>query len=349
MSLWSDLAKTGQRDANPLGVQVLRRNDGSATARPEQDYIRIWLCEAFLAKDSTLLANWLPAAHVRVAIVRQGYPTVEHSRVIRPTDEHVRGGVALLNYPITDLLPYHGGVIEMDAALIGLQNGTRLDVVLDLLQVVSALPIPGAEAVSVAKQITESARGLVQGTNGAVHIDLHQGWSEGDTGGSPVQDAYVVALLPTEKQVDPGPLCVVDNRLCVAHEGSSPSHLLGWDYLLLRVEVKDSRDDFWLPDLQQHLEDAIDALSNGSPDLAARHRTAAIAAVLKSDALTWPDRDRVIGAVRARFDAVAEAGHGASGRRSPATLTELVEDYGPSLEDVQIAGPLTPELAFAGD
>lgn len=352
MAFWDSVRRTGQRQAQAFLFKELPGAGDGREVLPGTDYVRVWLCEMFLAQQSTLLANWLPAAHVRVSLTEKDRPTTEYSRVLRPDLRTTTGGVVLLNHPITDLVPYNGGVLELDAALVGLQTGTRLDIVVDLLDAVSALPLPGlTEAVAVAKQVTSSAKKLVQDTDGVVHIDLHQGWSSGGGDGAGrgnvLRDSYVAALLATDQQLDPGSLRVVKDRLHQSGAGGD-SHLLGWDFLLLRVEVRDARDDFWLPELEEQLAKAVDALAEGMPDLAERYRSAAIATVWKSPAFTWADRDRVIQAVHARFDAVAGAGRGASAGSGPADLNELVHEYGPSLDDIRARGPLTPEQAFAG-
>jgi hypothetical protein len=264
--------------------------------------------------------------------------------------------VALLNYPITDLIPYGGGVLEIDAALFGLQSGTRLDVVVDVLQAVSNLPIPAIDqAVTVARQVATGARDLVAGTDGQVHLDVHQGWSSAaedaagqEPGGNGLRATYIAALLATERQVDPGRLRVVGNRLHTVRDDGTTAHLMGWDFLLLRVEKRSERDDFWLPEFEEQFGRAVDALEQGLPELAQSHRTAAIAIAWKSPNFTWADRDRIITAVNARFDALAGRGRGAAAGPAPRDLSDLVAKFGETSNMVRANGPLTEEQAFAG-
>lgn len=350
MGLWDKIRRTGQREASAyLLEEVAAEPETSRSLVPHQDYFRIWLCEMFLARESTLLASWLPAASVEVTVSRAGRPTAGYSRVLRP-DAETRGGTILVDYPVTDLVPYDGGTVEVDAALLGLQSSTRLDLVVDLLQTISLIPVPGVDqALAVAKQVTTATREMVKSTDGAVHLDLHTAWASADdeAGGGGLRTGYVAALLATSDQVDAGGLRVVDERLHRV-DGTGTTHLLGWDYLLLRVEGRDQRDDFWLPDLQQLLDKAVDALGEGMPELADRYRTAAIAVVWKSPLYTWADRDRVVDAVNIRFAAVAGGGRGATAASAPQDLGELVRRYGPSREEVLARGPRTPEQAFAG-
>lgn len=350
MGVWDRIKRTGQREASAyLLEEVLADAEASRTLVPHQDYFRIWLCEMFLARESTLLASWLPAASVDVTVSRAGRPTAGFSRVLRP-EAKIQGGTILVDYPVTDLVPYDGGTVEVDAALLGLQSSTRLDLVVDLLQTISLIPLPGVDqALAVAKQVTTTTREMVKSMDGAVHLDLHTAWGSATEEGSTVglRSGYVAALLATSEEVDAGQLRVVGDRLHRTN-GTGTTHLLGWDYLLLRVEGRGQRDDFWLPELQEQLEKAVDALGDGMPDLADRHRTAAVALVWKSPHYTWADRDRVIDAVNARFAAVAGGGRGASAGPAPQDLTELVRRYGPTLEEVLARGPRTPEQAFAG-
>jgi len=328
MGWWDAIRRTGQRDANAYLVMELPEG-GSAPLKPGSDYFRVWLCEMFLAQQSTLLAHWLPAASVSVSLTAAGRPPGQFTRMLRPQLTEAGGGVALLNYPITDLVPYAGGVVEVDAALFGLQSGTRLDVVVDVLQTVSNLPIPAVDqAVTIAKQVATGARDLVAGTDGRVHLDLHQGWSsdpgatlEGAGNSAPLRGTYLAALLATEMQVDPGTLCVVADRLHTTNGDGTTSHLLGWDFLLLRIESRAERDDFWLPELEEQFERAVDALEQGMPDLARNCRNAAVAIAWKSPSFTWTDRDRVITAVHARFDALADKGRGATAGPAPRDLS----------------------------
>lgn len=356
MSWWDAVKRTGQRTANAYVLAELG-DAGQPPLRPEEDYFRVWLCEMFLAQQSTLLANWLPAASVSVSLTEAGRPPAQFSRVLRPQLTATDGGVVLLNYPLTELVPYRGGVVEVDAALFGLQSGNRLDIVVDLLQKVSVLPLPAlGPAVAIAQQVATGARDLVQGTDGEVHLDLHQGWSSAPDSddaaaandGNVLRATYVAALLATENQVDPGTLRVVGDRLHQVGGNGRTTHLLGWDYLLIKVERRTQRDDFWLPELEEQFGRAVDALEQGLPALAESYRAAAVAIAWKSPSFSWVDRDRVITAVHKRFDALSRRGRGLVPGPTPKDLSELVLSYGEGVDAIRAHGPLTEEQAFAG-
>jgi hypothetical protein len=374
MTLWERVRRTGQREAKAFVFTEIQheghgpggavRADGAAGATgagraliPGQGYFRVWLCEMFLGKRSTLTADWLPAAHTRVVLTRSGRPPLEFSKVLRPDPDNLTQGVKL-NYPLTDLVPYNGGVVEVEAALVAWRQASRIDAALQVLQVVSALPVPSlAPALKIAEQVTSAARTLVQKGDGEVHLDLHQSFvSPGDQPpdmpgtaepGNVLSPTYLAVLLADENEVSPGTLRVVDSRLHQVGTDGSVRHLLGWDFLLLRVETRSTLDDFWLPEIEDMLDKAVEALTAGLPAIAAHYRSAAIALTWRSPLLAWADRDRVIGAVKGRFDQVAGRPLGAVAPRRPASFTAMVQDYGPSIGEVLARGAMTQAGAFA--
>jgi hypothetical protein len=358
MSVWEHVRRTGQREAKVFVFREIPQEGGDHAGAgqalvPERDYFRVWLCEMFLGKRSTLLADWLPAAHARVSMTRSGGPPVESCKVLRPDPAHLAQGVRL-NYQLTDLIPYNGGVVEVEAALVAWQQTNRVDAALDVLQTISALPIPSlAPALTVAQQVTSAAQRLVQNADGAVHLDFHQSFvaSHGDgqhpQPGSVLRPMYLAVLLADESQVSPGTLRVIDNRLHQVGPDGAVEHLRGWDFLLLGIEGRSVLDDFWLPELEDLLNSAVQALLAGQPAIATYYRDAAVAVAWRSPMFNWADRDRIIDAIKGRFDHVAQRGLGATAARRPVSLTEIVHQHGPSIAEVRARGRMTEASAFA--
>lgn len=357
MSVWEKVRRTGQRQARAFVLQRIPSSGADPgelqpALVPEQDYFQVWLCQMFLGTRSTLTADWLPAAHARVSLIRTGRPPVEYSKVLRPETHQLAQGVKL-NYPLTPLIPFNGGMVEIEAALVAWQQSNRMDVAVELLQAVSAVafPLPAlAPALGVATIVTTAARDLVDKCDGAVHLNLHQSYTAGN-GNSPEPDTvlrptYLAVLLADENQVEPGTLRVVDSQLRHVDDHGQLHHLVGWDFLLLRVEGRATLDSFWLPEMEDLLDRAITALEAGNRTLAENYRTSAIGIALRSPLFTWVDRDRIVGAVRARFDHVAKLGLGAVPTRKPESLTELVTQYGPSLNEVRKRGRMSEASAF---
>ena len=357
--IWEKVRRTGQRQAQAFVFQEIP----SAGAHPgvpqpalvpEQDYFRVWLCEVFLGTRSTLTADWLPLVHARVAVTRPGWPPLEYSKVLEPEPGHLAQGVQL-NYPLTDLIPFKGGVVEVEAALLAWQHAYPIDAVVDLLKMLSTMPIPpAAAALAIATQVTTAVRDLVQKGNGAVHLDLHQSFAaSGNEEGrnaepeNALRPSYLAVLLADESQVSPGTLRVVDSQLHQVGDDGQLRHLLGWDFLLLRIEGRATLDDFRLPEVEELLNKAMAALEAGRPTVATNYRSAAIAAAWRSPLLTWTDRDRIIDAIKARFDHVAQRGLGVVPTPAPESLTALVGQYGPDVGEIRARGPMTEASGFA--
>ncbi len=359
MSIWEKVRRTGQRQARAFVFQQIPSSGADPGVLqpalvPEQDYFRVWLCQMFLGTRSTLTADWLPAAHARVSLTRTARPPLEYSKVLRPEADQLAQGVKL-NYPLTDLIPFNGGIVEIEAALIAWQQANRMDVAVELLQAVSAVAIPisaVAPALEIATKVTTAARNLVEKGEGAVHLDLHQSFTSGNDADSSTEPAtvlrptYLAVLLADESQVSPGTLRVVDSQLCQVNTDGQVSHLVGWDFLLLRVEGRATVDSFWLPEMEALLDKAISALEAGNRTLAENYRSAAIAVAWRSPFFTWSDRDRIIDAIKARFDHVARRGLGAAPIKRPKSLTALVTEYGPEVGEVRARGPMTEASAF---
>ena len=339
MTIWDQLKRTGRRQA---GVDVLAEIEvaGTPALVPDQDYFRVSLAQMHLADESTLLADWVPGAHVNVGYHRQGAADAEYSRVLRPDPERLARG-ARLNFPVTDLVPYRGGVVEVEAALFGLQTGNRLDLVVDVLQLVSGLGLPAVgPALQVAGQVTKAARELVAGS-GAVHLATHQSYvaAGGVNADNTLRPLYLAAMLADDGPA-PTSMSVAGDQLQVPDGGTGVQPLVGRDFVLLKVEGRPDRDDYWLPELELFLSKAIAALRLNDKTRAEDYQRDAIAAVWDSPALTWVDRDRVIASVRQRFAAVAGSGLGATADREP-SVRELVETYAPPVDLVLAQGPAT--------
>jgi hypothetical protein len=359
MSVWEKVRRTGQRQARAFVFQPIPSagadpGELQPALVPEQDYFQVWLCQMFLGTRSTLTADWLPAAHARVSLTRTGRPPVEYSKVLRPAANQLAQGV-WLNSPLTPLIPFNGGTVEIEAALVAWQQTNRMDVAVDLLQAVSALafPLPAiAPALGVATIVTTAARDLADKCDGAVHLNLHQSYTSGDGVGNGLEPetvlrpTYLAVLLADENQVSPGTLRVVGSRLCHIDDEGQLRPLVGWDFLLLRVEGRATMDSFWLPEMEDLLDRAIMALEADNRKLAESYRTAAIGIALRSPLFTWVDRDRIVEAVKARFDHVASSGLGAVPIAKPESLTALVKQYGPSVSEVLIRGRMSEASAF---
>jgi hypothetical protein len=339
--LWATVRGWFEQNAQAHVLASLEQGD---PLKPYQSYLRVWLAEMFLAKRQTWLQQWFPAVHAEVRLPFAGQPEVSFARVVRPQDDQLGEGV-LINYPLTELLPYSGGVVEVEAALLGLKGQDSLAAGVGLLERFSGLIAPPlGQALTLAAQLTVGARDFLDRAGGGVHLALHQGFSApGGGGGNVLRPGYAAVILATPAQVPVGELRVEGDRL---HLGGAP--FTAHDFMLLRIEARDERDDWRSPAIEDARRGALDALQRGDSEGAQRFLGAAIAAVFTSYDFSEADKRRVVAALKQEWKELEGLGLGAAAQAPPARLDELVAAYPMPHATAAALGPLTAEEAFAG-
>jgi hypothetical protein len=320
--------------------------DQDAPLVPQASYLRLWLCELYLGKSRAWGKAWFPAVHAEVRLKFADRNEATFSRVIRPPDgQHAHG--VYLNNRLTELLPYNGGVVEVEAALLALPGADYLGTVISVLQQFSALVVPPlGPALAVATKVSESTRDLLSATQGGIHLGFHEAFvAEGGGGGNVLRPGYLAVVLATPSQVDPDRLWVADDRLRYAKERTQPVPLEGYDYLLFRVEGRSERDDWRLKDIDDPLQESILAMSQGEEERAKAYRTVALAAAWQSPDLAARDRRRVVAAIKEELAAVEREGFGAVGDAAR-TLGDIVTSRRIPLTQAAALGELTADEVF---
>jgi hypothetical protein len=310
--------------------------------KPYQSYLRVWLAQMFLVKRVSWLQTYFPAVHGEVKLPFGTDPAVSFARVVRPADDRLGEGV-LINYPLTELLPYNGGVVEIDAALFGLKGDDSLQAGVGLLEQFSGLIAPPlGQALTIAEKIAVGARDFLDRAGGGVHLVLHQALSSAGGGGANVmRTGYLAVVLAEADQVPARELRVEGDRL-YRGTGAFTTH----DFMLLRVEARDQRDNWRSPAVEEARGKAIDALLNGDREAANRYRGAALASVLSSFDFTEADKRRIVVAINREWDELASQGLGISGGQFPADLGGLVDRYSIPQAAAAALGPVTIEEAM---
>jgi hypothetical protein len=265
-----------------------------------RDYFRVWLTEMSLKRDVDWFATWHPAVHSLIRfqfgpqvidvpniVGEHGLPGVDAAHLDRAVN---------LNYAMTSLMPFSGGVVELSAALLAIQGQDNLKRFIGILSSFAGLVnVPQlSAALAIAGPVASGIQELLAGSNGDMHLGLHQSFVHKGGGANELKPGYLVAVLAKEAQVTPSTLWVVNDRLRRGASVESSVPFEGFAYLLLRVQKETERDDWeGLTSFMQPFNAAIDALGENSLDWAESRYRAAIAAALKSDDLTRADRRRV--------------------------------------------------------
>lgn len=337
MAFWDTLKSVAEKNAAHYVYAFIPDPQGIPLT-PHAAYFRLWLTEMYLAKSRKWFTEWYPAVHSTVQLKLAGVAPVTLPHVARPPDKQLGRGV-LHDYALTDLLPYRGGVVQIQAALLALKGTDYISASLKILENFTVLVhVPLAESLQVAQGIVQGVEELMNATDGNVHLVLHEALiSEGGGGDNVLQPGYIVVMLAEAKTFDKERFSVSDQHL--QYDGKLVDDI---DYFLLRIETRTERDDWALPYIEDPLNKACEALVFGDNTKAATFRNSLTLAVLQSSDLTDNDKRRVLQAVKQRLESCA-AGLGATG--DVPTLESIAVQGLPPIE-ITSQGELTVDEAL---
>jgi hypothetical protein len=297
----------------------------------------------FLTRRVATGAQYFPAVHSEVKLKFGDQGEAAFSHVAQPPQGNLAEGI-LLNYRLTDLLPYNGGVVEVQASLLALKGDDYMATAISVLQGFSSLvAAPLGQTMALASKVSSGAHDLLQASDGRIHLVFHQSFtSEGGAGGSVLRPGYHAVVLATGSQVAADRLSVVDGRLHYKKDpGAGSAPLRGYDYMLFRIEGRTERDDWRLSNIDGPLRQAINAYSQGKSDEAAAYRTLALATVYNSPDLAPLDRRRVVEAIKEELQPFEEGKLGAIGSEAP-DLDTLMKQRAITLTDAAVLGEVRP-------
>lgn len=343
MSLWDVVTSWVSRDAKrylyaPVSSgQVLGAAYEPSALQARRDYFRLWLVEMCLRKDRAWFISWHPAVH---SIVRFQFgsrqteiPGIAGEFSLTDIGKQNLDRVVHLNYPMTTLLPYNGGTVELAAGLLAME-GT--DLIAGFIKTIgdfaSMLMMPQlSAAVSVATPVATGIDQLLKSANGGLHLGLHQAFaSQGGGGANEFRPGYIVVLRTDEKQVKTSDLWVKDDRLHVGRSKDELQPLSGVAYMLFRIEKRAERDDWeGLLAIRDPYNKALDALEQQNAQRAETFLRVAVAEALRSPDLTQADRIRVARTVKEEFDQAKELGLGAIRVDRPTLTTAMARSISP--------------------
>lgn len=275
---------------------------------PMRDYFRLWLSDMFLARSRSWFVNEYPAVHSSVSL-KFGPDIVKISHVTEAGTAVGRG--ANLDYALTDLLPFNGGTVEIQSGLIALKGMNYAAETIGILKDFSGLiGAPLGSALTIAEKVSGGVQKIAAGSE--VALAFHRQFRSGSTGPQAGTDAanvlrpgYIAVVLATHKQIEPSRLTVKGSRLHYAErEGAAPKPLEGYDYMLFYVEGKAERDNWRMPNIEQPLNQAIEATLRGQTKEAEEFMTAAKVVIWQSPDLAVQDRRRVAEAIDAELAAI---------------------------------------------
>lgn len=312
MSIWQKMKGWFTEESKRYVLQQIPkdrvdRGYDDAPVAADRAYLRIWLVEMMLSRSTEWFKTYQPAVHALVKL-KFADQLVELARVAAPAKDKFAGDQAVLqNYPLLDLVPFRGGTVELDAALVAIEGDDRLGKAITAISgFAGLLSAPLSGALAVATKVKEGAD-LLFDEDGRVQLAYHNTLG-GEGGANALVPGYVAVVLADATKLAGASLSVVGDRL---HAGGAP--LTGYDHMLLRVEAVPRRDDLHhFTDIEQLRDRAIAAFVRGSNDEGENAFRAALAQVATHPELINADRRALVQALREDVAAYRDAAHGAT-------------------------------------
>lgn len=314
-----------------------------APLMPYQSYFRVWLAQMYLTRSRNWFTDWHPAVHSSVSL---GFgPRGEKTTFSRvaPAPQEVMGPGVLQNFRLSELMPYNGGAVEIDASLVALRGESTMSAALGMLASFAGLVAPPLDkSLAIARQVAEGINSLFESADGKVHLCLHDGYvSGGGGGGNDLRPGYIAVILATDRDLDRSRLCVAGDRLLYQANDGAPAPLTSHDHMLLRIEKRIERPDWRLPDIDELMNKAVDAFIKGKPDEGEAFRRAALATAVTSPDLAMHDRRRVAMAVKAHIDDFRDMFRGMTDDRQTAPGLDALMQDAISAEEAMNRPPIT--------
>ncbi|MEV0133049.1 hypothetical protein AB0H83_31870 [Dactylosporangium sp. NPDC050688] len=304
--MWQHVRSWFAKEAEHVTVEFIPL-DGASPIYPERGYLRLWLNEGFLARARTWGNDHFPALHGGVSLTFGGIEGTTFTKFAKSAPLAKAPG-AQLNVPITALLPFRGGNVEVQAAMYQASTSGPLATAVQLVGgFASLLGPPLATAATIASKMSAGLDAVLDASNDQPVLGVH--WSMVSPGGGlPVLRSGHLVVVNTPREKLGGALCIVDGLLHV-NDGSGPRRLTGADYLVTQVECRTERDDW--PSFQQ----LFTLINEARAAYLRRHESVYVEKATEATILVWTspdlvnsDRPRIALEVEAEINAVKRNG-----------------------------------------
>jgi hypothetical protein len=331
-----DRVRGGESDVEPVRANV--------------DYFRVWLAEMYLSKSKAWFQDWYPAVHSSVRF-QFGTETVEIPNIageLRLKDVKAANlaRVVSLNYPMTTLMPFNGGTVELSAGLLAVQGQNQVGRFIDVLgEFAGLLAVPQlSAALKVAVPVASGIQELLRAANGGLHVGLHQGFT-GTSGPTQLRAGYQVVVLAERDEVGPEDLWVEGGRLHGGDAAGPSAPFSGKDYMLFWIERVTERDDWEsFANVKEPFNEALDALAEDEPERAQSLLRTALVIARKSPDFTRADRTRIARTLKEEFDRAGEEGLAAVRPEREADLGDLMRRGISAEQAAELSEPSLEEL-----
>jgi hypothetical protein len=268
-------------------------------------YFRVWLSDMFLAQTRVGYKAYSPIVHATCRFNYDG-ATRDLRLVMGPGQSQIlnaaRDRTVNLNYSLLGPVPYLGGDVELQLALVALQSADYGDQLLDVLGELSQLTGSGEirSALAFVQPLKKGIEGLFGLQNYRVQLGVHDTLSSAAGAPNRLRAGYRVVMGVTDDRFDPATLWVQEGRLFRGADLRSATPFDAADYLLFSLEKIDSRGTD-IPSVQRAWS-ATTAKALSDKPVLDRARSAFVEVVMASPDLIGIDKRQLIYAMKDELD-----------------------------------------------
>jgi hypothetical protein len=288
--------------------------EDAAPLKPDDSYVRIWLSELFLAKQVAWGTERSPAVHASVRLLFGGLAPQTFVTLAQPPAPS--GSGVFEDFQLTELLPYRGASIELQASLYEILGKNNLRTAVDILTSFASLVTPPVStALSIVDLVASGVEKVID-ANAAAPVLVLQGTLAAPGAGltNELRPGWLAVVRATEDELPAAELHIENGRLCRGNR-----RLTGFDYLVLRIEGRDKRDDWRTPDLDKAVNAAAYARAVGRKEEYERLRDDALTKIFFSPDLTTTHRNQLAVSVKREIDGL-QPGAAAQGELTAASI-----------------------------
>jgi hypothetical protein len=308
-------------------------------------YFRVWLAQMALKNDRDWGTSWYPAV-LSVINFQFGNQSQQISHIAGETAlkdfdlGHLNRSIAL-NYPLTALVPFNGGSVELEAGLVAMEGKSDLKGMLKVLGDFSKLMIVPqlSAALAVATPLADGIAEFLGASGARPELRMHDTWTGLNAGGPNLLRAgYLLVLGAPAGTIPLEQLWVDQDQVLRGTSWETAQPLGGYHYMLLRIDTTEVRDDWdMLSVIAEPFDQAVGFLQTalGSSDETAqklrdeaeKRFAAALAAAYRSNDLTKVvGRNQALDGLRKKFaDAKQQFGAGAFREDFSTRLSDAVD------------------------
>jgi hypothetical protein len=280
----------------------LTRRSGTA-AQADRHYVRLYFSELFLQKGRQWFTSRFPLGYSLISHKYGDQPKVEFANVAGKNKFDIQQASQdrsiLRNYPMTPLLPFRGGEIEVDCGLVSMQAGNLIESFAKTVgDIAGKLNAPQASAVvNIASTVATGVQELLGAGKAETVLNVHDMFT-----GKSLNSGYLLLASNPLTSFEGQTLWMTDDGVRVGSNSDALTVIEPQDFLVVFVECLEDRDDWQsLSAIGKPLDNAIQAKLNGRDDEAKLLLVQAKVAAMASPDLTRRDGKRVVAAIAAYY------------------------------------------------